>query len=319
MRRALLALLAGSMSFFASAQLVLKDDHPTQYQVKKGDTLWDISATFLQSPWLWPRLWQANPDIDNPHLIYPGDILRLIWVDGEPRLTRKPVKKLSPKAKVVELKPVSPADDTLLLPFLNQDILVDNKELAELPRVIGASSGRIYLSSSDDVYVNKVLDSKTDWRIYRLGPQFTRSDETEEGEEKTRPEVMTSLILVAEAKVNGESDGISLLRLTSQKREIQPNDIVLPVVIPGTAGRFAPTPAPKKTEASILGHPYGSKYIGLDQVVVLDRGRMMDWFRAIRCCFLNPEPRFAIKTASIRMVKQRRAVMRKPSLCRMLR
>lgn len=185
--------------------------------------------------------------------------------------------------------------------------------------MIGASSGRIYLSSSDDVYVNKVLDSKTDWRIYRLGPQFTRSDETEEGEEKTRPEVMTSLILVAEAKVNGESDGISLLRLTSQKREIQPNDIVLPVVIPGTAGRFAPTPAPKKTEASILGHPYGSKYIGLDQVVVLDRGRMMDWFRAIRCCFLNPEPRFAIKTASIRMVKQRRAVMRKPSLCRMLR
>ncbi|WP_413700860.1 LysM peptidoglycan-binding domain-containing protein [Psychromonas sp. KJ10-10] len=91
------------MSAFADT-LTLREDHPETYTVVKGDTLWDISAYFLNTPWLWPRLWQANSQIENPHLIYPGDVLTLIWVDGEPRLTRKQLMKLSPKPRLEEKK-----------------------------------------------------------------------------------------------------------------------------------------------------------------------------------------------------------------------
>ena len=64
----------------------VRSDHPDEYVVVKGDTLWDISGRFLDKPWQWPAIWHANPQIENPHLIYPGDRLRLKWANGQPYL-----------------------------------------------------------------------------------------------------------------------------------------------------------------------------------------------------------------------------------------
>src|ERR1043165_9806350 len=65
----------------------LRPGHPDTYTVKRGDTLWDISARFLKKPWLWPEIWQANPQVENPHLIYPGDVLNLAYLNGKYRVT----------------------------------------------------------------------------------------------------------------------------------------------------------------------------------------------------------------------------------------
>src|SRR5690606_28187394 len=56
----------------------------------------DIAARFLQSPWHWPRVWTINPEIRNPHLIYPGDVIVLRYVDGQPELTLLRSRKLAP-------------------------------------------------------------------------------------------------------------------------------------------------------------------------------------------------------------------------------
>ena len=79
---------------------LLKQQHPDRYIVKKGDTLWDIAGMFLNKPWLWPEIWQINPQVANPHLIYPGDELELIYLDGKPRLRMKAgVLRLSPRVR----------------------------------------------------------------------------------------------------------------------------------------------------------------------------------------------------------------------------
>ncbi len=67
--------------------LELQPDHPDRYVVVPGDTLWDIATRFLKSPWHWPKIWKINEQIANPHLIYPGDVILLRWVDGQPQLT----------------------------------------------------------------------------------------------------------------------------------------------------------------------------------------------------------------------------------------
>ena len=82
----------------------VRSDHPDEYVVVRGDTLWDISGRFLDKPWQWPAIWHANPQIENPHLIYPGDLISLVYIDGVPqlRLRRGGPVKLSPGIRVVD-------------------------------------------------------------------------------------------------------------------------------------------------------------------------------------------------------------------------
>ena len=107
MKKLLLGGLLALVCVFAALAdvLALKPDHPDTYVVKKGDTLWDISNVFLKSPWLWPQLWHNNPQVKDPHLIYPGDVLNLVYIDGKPQLVLKRGAggdvKLEPEVRVV--------------------------------------------------------------------------------------------------------------------------------------------------------------------------------------------------------------------------
>ena len=91
----------------------IKPTAPQQYVVVKGDTLWDISRKFLDKPWYWPEIWHVNPQIENPHLIYPGDVISIVYVGGKPYLqvsggpritgSSRQFQQLSPKIRIQDL------------------------------------------------------------------------------------------------------------------------------------------------------------------------------------------------------------------------
>jgi hypothetical protein len=146
-----LFLVSALFAFQASADtLTLKKDHPDKYIVKKGDTLWDISGRFLTKPWLWPRLWDMNKQIKNPHWIYPGDRLRLTWVNGQPKLVLdqsdaregKRLVKLTPKVRIEENRaPVSTVELSEISQFLRADMVADmNTDLEHAPYVLGENN-----------------------------------------------------------------------------------------------------------------------------------------------------------------------------------
>lgn len=142
---------------FAAAQS-LRGDHPDTYVVKRGDTLWDIAGTFLQRPWLWPEIWQANPQISNPHLIYPGDVISLAYLD---RITAQP----GPRTEAQPINAIPLAD---IEPFLKDLRIVDSFE--ELPYVVSLEGDRLRGSEGQVAYVRGVAGTSPGTRYLVVRP-----------------------------------------------------------------------------------------------------------------------------------------------------
>ncbi len=259
-----------SFSVVATTQstppLVLKEGAPSTYVVKKGDTLWDISALFLDSPWLWPRLWQVNPEIENPHLIYPGDKLTLTWQNGQPLLSLKPMKKITPHIRKSSKQAISTLSDGLVSPYLKSDQLLTTQQLEDALRVLGTSEGRKFLSHNERIYIDGKV-THPDWAVYRLVEQYQRSGDDVDA-------TAYSLRLVAKAQLKESNDKASALQVVSQQQEILQNDIVLPVIGDDLtlSTVFQPSPAPVGLVANIKGSMESHHFMAVNQVVVIDRG-----------------------------------------------
>ncbi len=166
----------------------VKQNHPKQYTVKKGDTLWDISSMFLQDPWYWPEIWQKNPQVKNPHLIYPGDVLTLVYIDGVPQIlvnqasasfqsgstVRLPVKKLSPSIRRDEITssiPTIPSD--AIRQFTTRPRIVTKQELEAAPYILGSDDEHLILGQGNRVYIRGELDKeRVRFTVFRPGTEL---------------------------------------------------------------------------------------------------------------------------------------------------
>ena len=162
--RTVIAVAALTVATYAAA-VELRSDHPDTYVVQRGDTLWDIAGKFLQRPWLWPEIWQANPQIQNPHLIYPGDVISLAY------LNRVAVQE-GPR----EEAPVTGVPLSEIEPFLKNLRVVDGFE--HLPYVVGFEDDRLRASMDQVAYVKGLPDAQPGQRyaVVRPSVRFARID-----------------------------------------------------------------------------------------------------------------------------------------------
>ncbi|MEO8986197.1 MAG: LysM peptidoglycan-binding domain-containing protein [Rhodanobacter sp.] len=163
MIKKLIVLLAGMLVtvavYAASAQL--RSNHPDTYTVRRGDTLWDISAKFLVKPWLWPEIWQANPQVRNPHLIYPGDVLNLSFIGGGPRLALQP--SVHRESEAVTAIPLSE-----LRMFLKDMRVMDASAVSSAPYVVGLEEARLRGTVGQNLYVRGLRSTPGQrWAVVR--------------------------------------------------------------------------------------------------------------------------------------------------------
>src|SRR5262249_261916 len=116
--------------------------------VQKGDTLWDICAYYFNDPWRWPEVWGKNPQITNPHWIYPGNLVRLV---GTGPLAAPATE---PTGETPEAPPPAPVPAAPATADLRQIAFVGLAELKVAGTVSGATDEVTMLSRGDDIFID---------------------------------------------------------------------------------------------------------------------------------------------------------------------
>ncbi|MBQ0721306.1 MAG: LysM peptidoglycan-binding domain-containing protein [Gammaproteobacteria bacterium] len=252
----------------AVAEAPFKDDIPDKHTVVKGDTLWDISAHFLTKPWLWPEIWQVNPQIQNPHLIYPGDVISLIYIDGKPRLvlTRSRDVKLSPQIREISNRQaISTLPLDLINSFLSRNRVVDSGVLEAAPYILSGKSKHLLTGKGDDFYARGDFSAAHEaYGVYRNSGPFT--------DPKTNEILGIRAQDIGAGSVKAIDDDIATLMATRSIEELRINDRLLELEERKIDANFYPSSPPENSEGLIMSVEGAVSTGGMLDVVSINLG-----------------------------------------------
>ncbi len=267
-----LIFLLAIVPFVQADTLDLAQGHPERYVVKKGDTLWDISARFFRDAWRWPDIWEKNPQIKDPDLIYPGDTVSLVYQDGKPvlrvRRGNRPTVKLSPHVRsskrdsAISMIPIDTINQ-----FLDESRVVSEGELDTAPYVVSAGKEHLIAGMSSRIYARGLEENtQSEYGVYRKGkpyqnPPGSRQDEA----------LGYEALHVGDAVMQQGGDPATLM-VTRAKMEILSGDRLLPLIQDQVREPFVPHEPGKQLDGSIISVINGVTQIGQHQVVVLNLG-----------------------------------------------
>ena len=258
-----------------SMSVPLAPDAPDTYVVKKGDTLWDIAGVFLKYPWYWPEIWYVNPQVENPHLIYPGDVLRLVYVDGKPRITVGTAGevRLSPQVRTDPLgQAIRTVPYDILMNFVQRPSLLTKKQVDKAPYVVGFRSRHIVGSSANELYVKGLENPPpgTEYTIVHPGEELRDPDDGDLLGYVGHYAATTRVITTTDAK---HEDPLTHLTVLDNGREINQGDKVFPAKTKFGDDFVVSAPKDTKLDGQVLAVVDGLAVAGRYQVLAINRGK----------------------------------------------
>lgn len=258
--------LAGFLGAASAAEVVLNPAHPQRYTVVRGDTLWDIAGRFLSQPWQWPDIWQVNPQIKNPHLIYPGDVISLSYVDGRPilSLTRSRLVKLTPSVREqVRDGAIPPIPLDAISQFLSRPKVVTRDDIDGAAYVVGSQDDHLAVGVGGRIYIRGLGEGATDkYSVFRPGAAYKDLD--------TGAILGYEALHVADVRLHKLGDPATGV-LTWTNREVLKGDRLMPQELDEYPD-FVPRAPASRVDGRIISVVDGVSQIGQHHVVVINRG-----------------------------------------------
>jgi LysM domain len=248
---------------------MLNASAPRNYVVKRGDTLWGLAHMFLRDPWLWPEIWYVNPQVQNPHLIYPGDTLTLAQgSDGKAQLqlTRGPLARLQPmlRSKAMDDNgPIATIPYDAIHAFLSRPGLISKDEIKLAPYVLSIRDGHLVAGTDHDIYVRKLHAGVGErFNVVHIAAPLRDPDG---GKQLGYMTVYAGTVQVSRV---GDP---ATARITESGREILIGDVLVSETQTETHG-IVPHAPTRKVDGHVIGVVDGVSLVGQYEVVAINRG-----------------------------------------------
>jgi LysM repeat protein len=240
---------------------------PKSYVVKRGDTLWGIASMFLRDPWLWPEVWYINPQVANPHLIYPGDTLALAYgADGHPqiRLEQGGAARMDPRLRSDPINGAIPTIPyTTIAAFLSRPSILTSDQVKHAPYVLAFRDEHEVAGSGNEIYVRDLnAPDRARYAVVHVGEPLRDPDD---GKVVGYEGIYTATALVSKPGEVTKALLIDTARETLRGDKVMPTDSDVPL-------NFQPSAPRGNVRGRILLVVDGTDLIGQFQVVAINRG-----------------------------------------------
>ncbi len=247
--------------------------------VVKGDTLWDICEGLYGNPWVWPKVWQLNPHITNPHWIYPGTELLVYYEIPKGFETVTAIEEAAPKPELEPEvtptprpppPPLPPKAPTLTFSEIDQVGFITPFRPKGDGVILGEQRQRKLIGAADKIYL-----------------QFQKSAETEMGDRffvfttseiikhpVTNKEVGYLNTILGVVEVTEVSAEFAKASVISSYESISPGDKLMPYK--KRSGEITLEAGAEPIEGNIILSKGDTFIIGDRQIVFIDLGEADD-------------------------------------------